>query len=87
MKAGAINVNRMTFTVDNETYECTATGADRGEVWVYHDPTYKPAGNWTQDLRSGASLRPASEEFFASSSDSFKLVVTLVTRYAILRNS
>jgi hypothetical protein len=75
LKAGSIDRTRLQFTVDNDSYECTADApilpdAQSGEVWVYHDPAYKPAGNWTQDLRSGEPPRPAAEEVFAAASDS-----------------
>ncbi len=53
----------MRFTVDNDTYDCVASApvlvqADRGELWVYHDPNYRP-GN--QD--------PAVNVFFAAAAD------------------
>lgn len=69
LKAGTIDGNRMQFTIDNENFECISDapilrGVEGGEVWVYHDANYKPAGNWTSDLRSTA------DEFFMSASDS-----------------
>jgi hypothetical protein len=39
--------------------------ADRGQLWVYHDPNYKPAGNWTK-----TDAASSSDEFFTASSNS-----------------
>jgi hypothetical protein len=69
--AGSIDRNRMQFTLDNETYECVAAEpilvrSERGEVWVYHDPAYKPEGNWTSDTKTQGS----SDAFFTAASDS-----------------
>jgi hypothetical protein len=36
-------------------------------LWVYHDPNYKPAGNWTK-----ADLASNREEFFTAASDSLQ---------------
>jgi hypothetical protein len=74
-KAGTIDRNRMLFDIDNESYEAVATAPilanpDSGELWVYHDPAYKPSGNWTQNLRSPAHSRSADLDFFAAASDS-----------------
>jgi hypothetical protein len=73
--AGSINKNKMQFTVDNEVYDVVATtpilsNPDTGEVWIYHDPAYKPAGNWTQDLHSGNAAPSADSDFFIAASDS-----------------
>ncbi len=73
VKAGSIDGSRMQFNVDNVSYECTASqpilaNSESGEVWVYHDPGYKPTGNWTQDMRSGEPSH--SEDFFTAASDS-----------------
>ena len=70
VKAGTIDHNRMQFTVDNDDYECVADSpillnSDNGEVWVYHDPSYRPAGNWTNDTN-----QTGSDEFFTAASDS-----------------
>jgi hypothetical protein len=75
VKAGTIDRNRMTFDIDNESYEAVATAPilanpDSGELWVYHDPTYKPSGNWTQNLRSGTPSHSADLDFFMAASDS-----------------
>jgi hypothetical protein len=74
-KAGTIDGNRMLFDIDNESYEAVATAPilsnpDSGELWVYHDPTYKPSGNWTQNLRSATHSRSADLDFFVAASDS-----------------
>jgi hypothetical protein len=73
--AGTIDKNRMTFTVDNQNYDVVAVAPflanpDTGELWVYHDPTYRPVGNWTQNLRAGAPGHSADEDFFMAASDS-----------------
>jgi hypothetical protein len=72
VKSGSIDGNRMQFTVENNNYECTSAkpilpNSESAEVWVYHDPAYKPAGNWTQEIREGPV---PSEQFFAAASDS-----------------
>ena len=77
VNAGTIEGRRMKFTVDNANFECTATqpilansesdGAN-GQVWLYHDPSYVPEGNWTQDPHSPA--RSESEGFFTAAADS-----------------
>lgn len=72
MIAGTIDHNRMQFNVENVDYECVASsnilvGLTTGDVWVYHDPSYQPEGNWTQDPKS----TPAGvEDFFTAGSDS-----------------
>jgi hypothetical protein len=69
-KAGWVDGPRMQFTIDNQTYDCVAeapflAAGGRGEIWVYHDPNYLPAGNWTA---SGPT--PGDKpEFFAAASD------------------
>lgn len=66
---GAVDKMRLTFSVDNEDYVCTATAniltqAERGQIWVYHDPTFKPEGSWTK-------ANPKSPlAFFTAASDS-----------------
>ena len=70
VKAGSIDGKVMKFTVDNTSYECTAkqpilVHSESGELWVYHDPAYKPTGNWTQDKPTQAAT-----EFFTAASDS-----------------
>jgi hypothetical protein len=70
LQVGVVDGKHLTFTIDNETYDCTASApilvhADRGQLWAYHDANYKPAGNWTK-------TDPASfkDEFFTAASDS-----------------
>ena len=69
---GVVDGKHLTFTIDNENYDCTANApilvhADRGQLWAYHDPNYKPAGNWTKTDPSSAR-----EEFFTAASDSMQ---------------
>jgi hypothetical protein len=69
IQVGDVERTRLKFTIDNENYECAAsapilTQSDRGEIWVYHDPQYKPAGNWTK------SNPKSADEFFTGASDS-----------------
>jgi len=73
MHVGSVDRTVLRFTVDNENIECTSetpilTQSERGEVWVYHDPNYKPEGNWTKTNPAGGS----SDEFFTAASDSLK---------------
>jgi len=72
IQGAVVDGKHLTLTIDNETYDCTATApilvhADRGQLWVFHDPDYKPAGNWTQ-------IDPANmkDEFFTAASDSMQ---------------
>jgi len=70
---GVVDRNVLRLTVDNESIDCTSeasilTQSERGEIWVYHDPNYKPEGNWTKTNPAGGS----SDEFFTAASDSLK---------------
>jgi hypothetical protein len=70
LDAGVVDGSHLTFNVDNETYDCTANApilehAARGQLWVYHDPNYKPGGNWTK-----SDLTSSREEYFTAASDS-----------------
>jgi hypothetical protein len=72
VQGAVVDGKHLTLTIDNETYDCTATApilvhADRGQLWVYHDSKYKPAGNWTQ-----ADPASAKDEFFTAASDSMQ---------------
>jgi hypothetical protein len=72
VQVGIVDVKHLTFTVDNETYDCTADApilvhADRGQLWVYHDPNFKPVGNWTKT--DPASSR---DESFTAAFDSMQ---------------
>jgi hypothetical protein len=71
-QVGVVDGKHLTFTIDNETYDATATApilvhADRGQLWVYHDPNYKPAGNWTK--RDPTSNK---DEYFTAAADSMQ---------------
>jgi len=73
VNAGTIDRNHMRFNVENTDYECTTgtavlTHADSGELWVYHDASYKPIGNWTLDPQKLS--RSAADEIFTAASDS-----------------
>ena len=75
VKAGSIDHEKMHFELNNQMFDCTASapilsGADTGEVWVYYDPAYQPAGNWTTDLHSDRPSDNGADEFFAAASDS-----------------
>jgi hypothetical protein len=74
MKTGVVNGKRLRITVDNDTYDCVSEEPilmhnPAGEVWVYHDPGYKPAGNWTVENPQQANVSPA-DQFFTAASDS-----------------
>jgi len=42
-------------------------GSSEGQLWVYHDPNYKPAGNWTK-----SDPKSSRDEFFTAASDSVR---------------
>lgn len=72
LDVGIVDGKHLTFAVDNEMYDCTAVAsilvvAHSGQLWVYHDPNYKPAGNWTKTDPTNPH-----EEFFTAASDSMK---------------
>ncbi|MGH7247957.1 MAG: hypothetical protein ACREH9_07615, partial [Pseudomonadota bacterium] len=80
-KVGTVERNRLRFTLDNENFECVADapilvgserGSESGEVWVYHDPAYRPRGNWTLGTLGGDTGGRATREFFAAASDSLQ---------------
>jgi hypothetical protein len=69
-KVGVVDRTHLHFTLDNDTYDCNSEApilarSDRGEIWVFHDPNYKPSGNWTTSNPSSTR-----DEFFAAASDS-----------------
>jgi len=69
---GIVDGEHLRFTLENQMYDCTSeapilTNAARGQLWVYHDASYQPAGNWTNS--DPRSTRP---EFFTAASDSAK---------------
>ena len=68
---GFVEDGKLRFTLENSTYECQSDASillksERGEIWVYHDPGYKPAGNWTR-TSPGDDDR---DEYFTAASDS-----------------
>ena len=71
LHAGVVDRAKLNFTVDNENYECESdlpilTKSEREQIWLFHDPNYKPGGNWTKsDTREGSH-----DEFFTAASDS-----------------
>jgi hypothetical protein len=71
VEAGWFDHARMQFTLDNVTYDCVANSSfltqnDRGEAWVYHDPNYKPDGNWTKPLNDPGELTRPPQFFTAA---------------------
>jgi len=72
VKIGIVDRTHLHFTLDNDTYDCDSDApilarADRGEIWIFHDPNFKPSGNWTTSNPS-----TNRDEFFAAASDSPK---------------
>jgi hypothetical protein len=70
VQAGIVDRTQLKFTIDNESYECAAAAqilmqSDRGQVWVYHDQTFKPIGSWTK-----SNPNTKADEFFTAASDS-----------------
>lgn len=71
LHAGVVEGRKLTFTIDNEAYECESEAdilpkVQRDQIWVYHDPNYKPGGNWTKsDARDDSH-----DQFFTAASDS-----------------
>jgi hypothetical protein len=70
VQIGSVDGGELKFTLDNETYTCKSdtqilVHSTQGQVWVYHDPNYKPVGNWTKSVPNSSQ-----EEFFAAASDS-----------------
>lgn len=69
---GVVDGKKLTFTIDNEMYDGTANSpilmhADSGQLWVYHNPNYKPDGNWTK-----TDVSDAHEQFFTAAADSLR---------------
>src|SRR5579862_5286263 len=76
LHVGVVDGKRLTFTLENEMYDCVGSagilgqgtqGSGAGQLWVYHDANYKPAGNWTK-----SDLRSERDEFFTAGSDSLR---------------
>jgi len=70
VQIAVVDGRRLRFTVDNEMYDCVSAApilvhSERGQLWMYHDANYKPAGNWTKS--DPASAR---DEFFTAAADS-----------------
>jgi len=70
VQAGVVNRSNLQFTLDNVEYTCRSDApilvhSDEGQLWVYHDPNYKPVGNWTKDANTDGSR----EQFFTAASD------------------
>ena len=68
---GSVDGANLQFTLDNESYTCKSDAqilvhSAQGELWVYHDPNYKPAGNWTKSFPTNGSR----DDFFTAASDS-----------------
>jgi hypothetical protein len=69
---GIVDGKYLQFTVDNDTYDCVSdaavlTNSERGQLWVYHDVSYKPARNLTNS-DPGSSR----DEFFTAAADSLR---------------
>lgn len=74
VKVGSIDGNKFQFNMDNDIYECTGDApilsqGGSGELWVYHDPSYRPAGNWTQEVPPPPGTSSARQGFFTAASD------------------
>ena len=70
VKVGVVDRTHLLFTLDNDTYNCNSEApilprSDRGEIWIFHDPNYKPSGNWISSNPS-----QTRDEFFTAASDS-----------------
>jgi len=71
LQVGIVDRTKLSFTMENESYECESRApillkSDRGQIWAYHDPNYKPGGNWTKsDTREGSR-----DQFYTAASDS-----------------
>ena len=67
---GVVDGGKLHFTLENAEYDCESEApilmkSERGQLWVYHDPNYKPAGNWTKSNTS-----ESRDQFFTAASDS-----------------
>ena len=72
VKVGVVDRTHLLFTLDNDTYDCNSEApilprSDRGEIWIFHDPNYKPSGNWISSNPS-----QTRDEFFTAASNSLK---------------
>jgi len=71
LHAGVVDGDTLNFTIDNQVYECESEAqilpqSQRDQIWVYHDPNYKPGGNWTKSDATDDS----HDQFFTAASDS-----------------
>ncbi len=68
-KVGSIQGVKMQFAIDNEIYEATSQFpiSQQGELWVQHDPAYRPMGSWTSEQPDQKG--PAEGNFFSAASD------------------
>jgi len=69
---GSVDGAKMRFIVDNETFDCVASApillqSEQGELWVYHDANYRPAGNLNAPGATTQDLMP--NVFFAAAAD------------------
>jgi len=67
---GIVDGGKLHFALENQEYDCESeepilVKSERGQLWVYHDPNYKPAGNWTK-----SNTRESRDQFFTAASDS-----------------
>lgn len=68
---GAVDGPSLQFMLSNENFLCKSdapilANAATGQIWAYHDPNYKPTGNWTNtEPNDGSQI-----EFFAAGSNS-----------------
>lgn len=75
VSTGTIAGNVMDFMTGNGLYEVTSSApilahSKSSGLWVYHDASYKPVGNWTQALQGNAPTTAPEQQFFAAASDS-----------------
>lgn len=69
VKAGNVDRTEMRFTLDNVNFVCTASAPILGpgasaDLWVFHDASYKPAGNWTRPAET------TQDQFYMAAADS-----------------
>jgi hypothetical protein len=69
---GVVDGRHLKFTLENDVYDCASdapilTRSERGQLWVYHDPNYKPSGNWTKS--DPASSR---DQYYTAAADSIQ---------------
>ncbi|HLG96136.1 MAG TPA: hypothetical protein VKX49_07480 [Bryobacteraceae bacterium] len=60
LQIGIVEGSTLRFTLENVSYVCQSAEpilakAERGQIWVYHDPDYRSAGNWTKSDASSAA--------------------------------